>query len=153
MVTIAEEPPRQAEVESLLQESDAFSMALYPPESNHLIGVEALDRPGVRFFVARLDGRAAGCGGLLLGQAGEAEIKRMIVTAAARGKGIGRAILGAIEDAARREQVQVIRLETGPGNVGALALYRRFGYRERGPFGAYRPDPLSIFMEKPLARP
>ncbi len=153
MLRVAQESPRQAEIETLLRESDAFSMALYPPESNHLLDVEALDRPEIRFFVARLERRAAGCGGLVLGDAGEAEIKRMIVTAPARGKGIGRAILGAIEDAARRERVRTIRLETGPGNVGALALYRRFGYRERGPFGAYRPDPLSVFMEKTLAGP
>lgn len=56
MVMIVEEPPRQAEIESLLRESDALSMGLYPPQSNHLIGVDALDRPGTRFFVARLTG-------------------------------------------------------------------------------------------------
>ncbi len=77
----------------------------------------------------------------------------MIVTAAARGMGVGRALLGAIDEAARRERVQVIPLETGPGNVAALALCRRFGFRTRGPFGAYRPDPLSIFMEKAPAEP
>ncbi len=43
-----------------------------------------------------------------------------------------------------------MRLETGIKSDEALGLYRRSGYIERGPFGAYRADPLSIFMEKVL---
>ena len=43
-----------------------------------------------------------------------------------------------------------MRLETGTKQPEAIALYRKFGYVERGPFGAYKPDPLSIFMEKRL---
>jgi putative acetyltransferase len=151
MVTIAEETPRQAEVEALLRRSDAHAMALYPPESNHLVDVDALAKPSVRFFVARLDGKAVGCGGLVLGKEGKAEIKRMFVDQAARGKGVGRAILQAIEDAARREKLRMIRLETGTSSREALSLYRSFGYRERGPFGAYQPDPLSVFLQKRLA--
>ena len=150
MVTVTQESPLQSDVEALLRQSDAFSAALYPPESNHMLALDALAGPEVRFFVARLDGRAVGCGGLVLGKEGKAEIKRMFVTDAARGKGVGRAILEAIEDVARREDVRVIRLETGPKSQQALSLYRSFGYRERGPFGAYQLDPLSVFMQKKL---
>jgi putative acetyltransferase len=42
----------------------------------------------------------------------------------------------------------LLRLETGVRQPEALGLYRKLGYRERGPFGAYKPDPLSVFMEK-----
>ena len=42
MLEIKPEPPRQPEVEALLAASDAFSMALYPPESNHLVDVGTL---------------------------------------------------------------------------------------------------------------
>jgi len=42
----------------------------------------------------------------------------------------------------------VIRLETGVRQPESLGLYRRLGYRQRGPFGAYRADPLSTFFEK-----
>ena len=44
-----------------------------------------------------------------------------------------------------------MQLETGIRQPEAIALYRTFGYGERGPFGAYQPDPLSLFMEKRLA--
>ena len=42
----------------------------------------------------------------------------------------------------------LLRLETGVLQPEALGLYRKLGYRERGPFGAYAADPLSVFMEK-----
>ena len=44
-----------------------------------------------------------------------------------------------------------MRLETGIRQPEAIGLYRSAGYAEIGPFGAYRPDPLSLFMEKRLA--
>ena len=53
-----------------------------------------------------------------------------------------------LEDELRQRGVELIRLETGVRQPEALGLYRKLGYRERGPFGAYRPDPLSVFMEK-----
>jgi len=150
MHRVGQETPQQPEVVDLLRQSDAFSVALYPPESNHLLDLASLLAPRVRFFVARLDEKAVGCGALVLRPDGLAELKRMFVDPSTRGSGIGRSILDAIETAARLEQVRLLQLETGIHNHAALALYRRAGYSERGPFGSYRPDPLSVFMEKPL---
>src|SRR5437899_460621 len=156
MVSISQETPKQEEVGLLLRRSDEFSAALYPPESRHLVDIDELAKPGVRFFVARVEVCAVGCGALVLGNEGRAEIKRMFVDPASRGQGVGRALLEAIEETARREGVNLLQLETGTGNREALGLYRRCGYRECGPFGSYRPDPLSVFMEKetrPLRAP
>src|SRR5947208_17027626 len=99
-VSIAQEPPAQEDVLNLLHQSDAYSMSLYPPESNHLIDVEVLSAPNVRFFVARNEGRAVGCGGLVIGASGQAELKRMFVDPVARGLGVGRALLQTLEQAA-----------------------------------------------------
>jgi putative acetyltransferase len=148
-VTIAEESPRQNEVGALLRESDAFSAALYPPASIHMIFADELAEPNVRFLVARSDGRAVGCAALVLGQGGQAEIKRMFVSDSARSTGVGRALMDSIEAIGAREGVRLIQLETGTKNLEALSLYRRFGYRQRGPFGDYPiDDPLSVYMEK-----
>jgi putative acetyltransferase len=73
----------------------------------------------------------------------------MFVTPEARGRGIGSAILATIEDALRGP-VSTLRLETGVKQDAAIRLYERAGFRRRGPFGSYRDDPLSVFMEKPL---
>jgi putative acetyltransferase len=148
-IAITEESPLQDTVRELLHQSNEFSQALYPPESNHLVSAEDLASEGVRFFVARVDGAIVGCGALLEVPP-EGEIKRMFVTAAARGLGVGAAILRALEAAARKSGIATLRLETGIHNAAALQLYNRAGYAERGPFGDYRPDPLSVFMEKQL---
>src|SRR5205085_6984626 len=107
-----------------------------------------LSAPSVRFVVARRGGVAVGCGAVVLGAGGDAELKRMFVTPEARGLELGSRILAALEAAAKTEAVRVLRLETGVRQPEALALYRRHGYTERGPFGTYERDPLSTFFEK-----
>ena len=102
----------------------------------------------MRFLVARRGGVAVGCGALVLGTDGEAELKRMFVAPEARGLKIGSRILDALEAAAKAEGVRVLRLETGVRQPESLALYRRHGYTERGPFGTYQPDPLSTFFRE-----
>jgi putative acetyltransferase len=149
-ITLGIESPRQADVARLLEALDAYQGALYPPESNHFLDVEALAAPGIRFFVARRGGRAIGCGALRIDAAGYGELKRMSVAPEARGLRLGRRILERIEAEARREGLPCLRLETGIHQPEALGLYRSAGYVEREAFGEYRPDPLSVFMEKSL---
>lgn len=157
MLEIRREPPRQPEVEALLAASDAFSKALYPPESNHLVDVATLEHPNVIFIVARMGGRAVGCGAVVIKDNGQparepawGEIKRMFVSEAARGTGAGAKLLVRLELEAAAAGLQVLRLETGIRNHAALKLYRRFDYADRGPFGDYAEDPLSIFMQRTL---
>lgn len=147
---IAPEPPRQDAVLDLVRQSDALMASLYPAESNHMLDIASLERPGVRFFVARREGRVVGCGALVVDTGGRAELKRMFVDPATRGLKVGRDLLARIEDEARGLGVRLIQLETGIHQPEAIGLYRRFGYRDCGPFGDYKLDPLSLFMEKPL---
>ena len=79
-----------------------------------------------------------------------AEVKRLFVDPAARGRGVGHDLIRAVEAAAAAEGVRTLFLETGIKSSEALRLYRRIGFEDCGPFAAYRPDPLSIFMVKPL---
>jgi len=150
-LTIGIESPFNSDVERLVEELDAYQMTLYPAESNHLLDLDSLAGSGVRFFVARKDGEVVGCGALRLDEAGYGEVKRMFVLPRARGLKVGRQILRSIEDQAQREGLACLRLETGIHQPEALALYRSAGFIERGPFGDYGPDPLSVFMEKTLS--
>jgi putative acetyltransferase len=151
MIRIAAENPDQPDVAALLDASDAYMASLYPPESNHMLDIASLQRPGVLFLVARLDGRAVGCGAVVSSGEGWAEVKRMFVAPAARGLKLGRQLLAQIETLASRNGEQLLRLEMGAEQPEALALYRSAGFVEIGPFGSYRPDPLSVFMEKRIA--
>jgi putative acetyltransferase len=55
-----------------------------------------------------------------------------------------------LESHLKTNGIALARLETGISQPEALGLYRRLGYVEREPFGAYAADPLSVFMEKRL---
>ncbi len=144
------ESPLQDDVARLVWELDTYLGALYPDASNHLLAIDALAAPSVRFFVARREGEALACGGLRIDGSGYGEVKRMFVLPKARGIKLGTRILHAIEEQARREGLVSVRLETGIHQPEALSLYRAAGSVERGPFGEYTADPLSVFMEKTL---
>mgnify|MGYP001990084849 CR=1 FL=1 len=55
-----------------------------------------------------------------------------------------------IEREALAAGLAYLRLEAGHRQPAALGLYRSAGFRERGPFGDYPADPLSVFLEKDL---
>jgi putative acetyltransferase len=147
---VAEERPDVAEAIELLRQSDEFSIAVYPPEYLHQADLPALMAENVHFFVARRDGRALGCMALVRNAPDKGELKRCFVTEEARGQGVGLALLTAAEAAARQEKMRVIQLETGIRNNAALRLYRGSGYHDRGPFGGYPDDGVSVFLEKTL---
>lgn len=147
-VVIQREPPRQPGVIRLLELSSAYAASLYPAESNHMLPLEELEEPSVSFFVARRGTDVLGCASLVRYEDGTAEIKRMFVDSEARGLKLGKRLLETLEDEARRLGIGVIRLETGIHQPEAIGLYRTAGYVEIEPFGSYKPDPLSLFMEK-----
>lgn len=144
--------PASPAAQALLTLSDDYFAALYPPESNHLESAADLRRPNVTFVGAYLGTEIAGCGAAkIMGDTDcYGEIKRLFVPESHRGKGVSKAIMRYLEGALREHGVTVARLETGVRQPAALALYRGLGYSKRGPFGAYRQDPLSVFMEKRL---
>jgi len=143
------------EVRALVGELDAVLSAEYPPEQRHGLTLDAIFNPQVRFFLARLDGVAVGCGGVAL-LPDFAEMKRMYVREVARGHGVARALLARIEEEAHAARLALLRLETGTRQAAALRFYERAGFRRCAPFGVYAamaPQAIatSIFLEKPLA--
>lgn len=144
--------PHAPEALRLLRASDAHMEALYPPESNHLEPAHALAQPHVEFVGAFVDGELRACGALkrMSDDGVYGEIKRVFVDPAFRGRGLARRIMDHLETHAVQSGLMLLRLETGISQPEALGLYERRGYHRRKPFGAYRPDPLSVFMEKQL---
>ena len=147
-LTIRPESPDQPDVLPMIEALDAQMTALYPPESNHLLDIAALSDRAVTFLVVRDGDEAIGCGALLRDPRGWGEVKRMVVRSDRRGRGIGKRVLAELEVIAGAAGLPLLRLETGIHNDDALALYRAAGFVECAPFGDYKPDPLSLFMEK-----
>jgi putative acetyltransferase len=148
-VSITRADARTPAVRRLIEELDAYAASLYPAESNHLLDIETLMQPQMMFYAIDVNGEVLGCGGFWK-HSDYAEVKRVYVHPRSRGLGLARRLMAHIEDEMRREGFKVARLETGISQSEALGLYRALGYVDRGPFGDYRPDPLSVFMEREL---
>ena len=152
-ITIQPERADSPDATALVEELEAHLASRYPAESRHGFSVDRLLAEGVRFFVLRVDGTAAACGGILFvdepaGPYGE--IKRMYVRPAFRGRGLGARMLDRLTVEARGRGIGLLRLETGVDQVEAIKLYERAGFRRCPPFGPYRDDPLSPCYERPL---
>jgi putative acetyltransferase len=149
-MNIQEERPDRPDVLRLLAQLNDYLGALYSAESNHLLDIGALLDEQVSFMVARDDvGAAVGCAAIVRHR-NSAELKRMFVDPSRRGQGIARQLLDALSARARAAGLARLTLETGFHQPQAIALYRRAGFAECMPFGAYQPDPLSLFMDKAL---
>ncbi|MBN8990996.1 MAG: GNAT family N-acetyltransferase [Rhizobiales bacterium] len=140
------------EARALIGELEAVLSAEYTPEQRHGLALDAIFQPHVRFFLARLDGTAVGCGGVAL-YPDFAEVKRMYVHHTARGQGVADALLERIEQEVRSAGLSMLRLETGDRQIAAMRLYVRAGFRECPAFGDYALMPpqsiaTSVFYEK-----
>jgi putative acetyltransferase len=150
-ITIAEVAPDSSEAIQLISELDAHLQSHpYPPQSRHAFSVDKLLREGVAFFVADYKGETGGCGGIKIFPNDYGEVKRMWVRPHLRGLGLAKAMLNHLADYALSRGVKVLRLETGIYETEAIALYERFGFQRRSPFGEYNEDPLSVYFEKRL---
>lgn len=118
--------------------------------------IAALPQPFVAprgaLLLATGEAEALGCGALLTLEAGVGEIKRMYVRPAARGQGVGTALLHALLSQAALQGFVRVRLDTAPELLEAQALYRRFGF---APIPPYRPGllPDALCFELPVPQP
>ncbi len=151
-VTIAAEPLDTPGVGRLLDDLDAYLNGLYRPEENFLdLPADDVVEGRGTFLVARLDGVVVGCGAARQLEDTTAEVKRMFVDPAARGRGVGRLILAELEAWALAAGMTRLVLEAGDRQEEAIRLYRRFGFRPIPCFGEYAAAPLSSCFEKFLA--
>ena len=150
-IIISQTDPRSPPSIALIEELDRHLNRLYPAESNHLMDLNALCAPDVRFFVANVDGESLGCGALKE-FAGYTEVKRVYVAPRARGLGMAKRIIEVLEAATRAAGLSLMRLETGIYQPDAIALFEKAGFVRCSSFGDYpKDDPYSVFMERKLA--
>lgn len=146
--TIIEDDPGAVDVRELLERHLDLMHSQSPPEDVHALDMDGLLDPAVTFYTFRLNGQVLGVGALKELDPRHGELKSMHTAAAARGRGIGRAMLGHLIGVARNRGYTRLSLETGSMAefAPARSLYERAGFRYRLPFGDYRPSPNSVFM-------
>ena len=147
-VEIDLDDPARPDVTALLEEHLADMHATSPPTSVHALDVTALTAPGVTLWTARSNGSLLGCGALKELDATHGELKSMRTTAAARGTGVGRAMLQHLLAAARERGYARLSLETGTQEyfLPARTLYAAHGFVSCGPFADYAEDPYSAYF-------
>lgn len=126
------------EVSLFLQQAFFADIASrYPgwaPASSQSVESSDLAPPTGIWLVAYRDERAIGCGGLQRLEAETAEVRRIFLEKAERGRGTGRRLLAELEEHARRLGYRRVRLTTGDGQPEALAMFQSAGYQEIPPF-------------------
>ncbi len=153
-LAVSAEPFDSDDARQLVAALDAGLAQLYPPDQRFGPNLKAahLEEGHGTFLVARDGELAVGCGAMRLLDATSAEVKRMYVEPGQRGNGVGRAILRALEAAARQLGVERLVLETGTYQYAAIALYKRAGFVQIDCWGEYASSPTSICFEKNLQR-
>lgn len=148
-LTFQADDPQAADVSPLIEQLDGYLARLYPSADAPPGAAMETARPDLTFITARVDGTPVACGALV--ERGDyVEIMQMYVIPACRGLGLGKQLLEGLEAQVRARGGSRIRLETGIAQTEAIELYERAGYARTPAFGTHRPNPLSIFMEKPL---
>jgi GNAT superfamily N-acetyltransferase len=143
----ADEPPGRDLVEAMVAELTPLYGRIDVPGAPTATA-DQMAPPAGAFLVGTEDGRTVCCGGVKALPDGACEIKRMFVVPDARGRGIARALLVALEDAARALGYAVARLDTGPHQPHAQRMYERAGYR---PVPNFNANPFASFWgEKAL---
>jgi ribosomal-protein-alanine N-acetyltransferase len=150
-------PPDRIEIRGRTGEDDEFigglSRQVFADYSNdafrHTLAMTR--RAGCRTLVAESRGEPQGFAIVEFLPEARASLQAIAVTAAARGRGIGRRLLRAVEQLARRRGVRQLSLMTGEANVEALDLFRKAGFRiVRSAPGYYSKGQAAYIMVKEL---
>ena len=129
-----------------------YGRAVSPPEDAHALEPEALAGPGVALFAAREGGAVLAIGALVRLDDEHGELKAMHTAAAARGRGLGRAMLARLLGEARRRDYRRVSLETGAMAefAPARALYESAGFTPCPPFGDYVTSRNSVYLSQAI---
>ncbi len=103
--------------------------------------------PQGTFLLAWCDRLPVGCVSLKPLEEGVAEVKRLWVDPAARGLGLARRLMRAVEDAARDLGYRSLKLDTNAALPEAIALYERSGWAPTAPYTGF---PATHWFAKPL---
>jgi ribosomal protein S18 acetylase RimI-like enzyme len=141
----------------LIDEVQEFYVTLYGGPDTTPIDPLEMARPDGVFFIGTLDDEPIVMGGwrfarepIELPARRPAELKRMYVVPAYRGRGLARDLLRHVEDSAREAGADAMVLETGGPQLEAVGLYRATGYTDIGRFGHYKNEADAVHLGKLL---
>lgn len=138
----SDQPPATDIVAAMVDEVSELYGRIDVPEAPSATPADFSAARGGAFVVLLEDGVPVAGGGVKRLDDEACEIKRMYVVPSARGRGLASVLLKALEDQARALGYVVARLDTGPQQPAAQAMYERAGYAAIGNFNA---NPFASF--------
>ena len=137
-----------SEVDKLLRKHFIELRSVSPAGSTHVLDIDGLKDPSIKFWSLWENQRLMGCGALKFLNENHGEFKSIRVADQYRGKGYGQKIISHLIAEAKELKIEKISIETGSGEFfkSARILFKNFGFKKCEPFSHYKVDPNSCYM-------
>tara|TARA_B100001540_G_C15428561_1_gene471108 strand:+ start:112 stop:567 length:456 start_codon:yes stop_codon:yes gene_type:complete len=141
-----------AEVNELLKKHFIELRSVSPMGSTHVLDIEGLKDPSIKFWSLWENDKLVGCGALKFLEKNHGEFKSIRVADEFRKKGIGSRIINHLIEEAKKLQISKLSIETGAGEffLPARNLFSKFGFKKCPPFAHYDEDPNSCYFSLSL---
>ena len=141
-----------SEVNNLLKKHFIELRSVSPEGSTHVLDIEGLKDPSIKFWSLWENNELVGCGALKFLEKKHGEFKSIRVADKFRKTGIGEKIIDYLIEEAKKLEVSKLSIETGAGNffLPARKLFSKFGFKKCSPFAHYKNDPNSCYYSLDL---
>ena len=141
-----------SEVNNLLKKHFIELRSVSPEGSTHVLDIEGLKDPSIKFWSLWENNELVGCGALKFLEKKHGEFKSIRVADKFRKTGVGKKIIDHLIEEAKKLEVSKLSIETGAGNffLPARKLFSKFGFKKCSPFAHYKNDPNSCYYSLDL---
>ena len=136
-----------SEVNNLLKKHFIELRSVSPTGSTHVLDIEGLKDPSIKFWSLWENNKLVGCGALKFLEKNHGEFKSIRVADEFKKKGIGERIINHLIEEAKKLKISKLSIETGAGDffLPARNLFSKFGFKSCPPFAHYKDDPNSCY--------
>ena len=136
-----------SEVNNLLKKHFIELRSVSPAGSTHVLDIEGLKDPSIKFWSLWENNKLVGCGALKFLEKNHGEFKSIRVADEFKKKGIGERIINHLIEEAKKLKISKLSIETGAGDffLPARNLFSKFGFKSCPPFAHYKEDPNSCY--------
>ena len=137
-----------SEVNNLLKKHFIELRTVSPEGSTHVLDIEGLKDPSIKFWSLWENNELVGCGALKFLEKKHGEFKSIRVADKFRKTGVGKKIIDHLIEEAKKLELSKLSIETGAGNffLPARKLFSKFGFKKCPPFAHYKIDPNSCYF-------
>ena len=136
-----------SDVNDLLKKHFIELRSVSPAGSTHVLDIDGLKDPSIKFWSLWEDNKLVGCGALKFLEKNHGEFKSIRVADEFKKRGAGERIINHLIEEAKKLKISKLSIETGAGEffLPARKLFSKFGFKKCPPFAHYKEDPNSCY--------